>query len=229
MRRRLLVALLWLLGCFACAAHYCPFFRLRDIRVEGARGASSEAVAALLTSAPGVNIFAVDLAAWTARTAALPAVQSARAHVTLGGTAVIRVAEARPVCLVDTRPVAGVAADGTILPLDRHPAEGTVPLVTGIGGEPHYYRRARQARLLTALQFYRRWQSLADHRERLAEIHVNPALEVGVYLWPDQRFVTLGRGDWSDKLKDLWPVVRRLPPGANPLDLRFSGQVVERL
>jgi hypothetical protein len=116
-----------------------------------------------------------------------------------------------------------------LLPLAGHPAIGGIPLVTGIGGKPVYYVRSRNPRLLTALQFFDRWELCIDkHKDRLAEIHVSEDSEVGIYLWPERRYITVGRGAWNDRLDDLWTLVKRLPATDRPLDFRFSGTVVER-
>ena len=228
MRFKLIAGLFWLFGLFAVTCHFFPVFQLKTTRVEGYAG-SSEEIVALLGTAPGENLIRIDLGAWAARIAALPGVARARTRVTLHGAAVATVEREEPVCLIDTEPVAGVAKDGTILPLAKHAPERGIPLITGIGGAPTYYVRSRHPKLLTALQFFERWDRHIDkHQDRLSEIHVTADSEVGIYLWPERRYITVGRGNWNDRLEDLWTLVKRLPATDHPLDLRFSGTVVER-
>jgi hypothetical protein len=228
MKRRIVTGFFWLLGLFAAVSFHFPLFKFQSIRVDGAAH-DEAAIAALLDASAGDNLLRVDLGGWADRIAELPAVASVRAYVRLPDVAVASVELKAPVALVDTRPVAGLSADGMLLPLDIHAADRDLPLITGIGGEPSYYRLTANPRLLTALQFLGRWDRCIDkHQERLAEIHVNQDSEVGIYLWPERRFVTVGRGDWTDRLANLWPVIRRLPASDRPLDIRFSGTVVER-
>lgn len=228
MRLKLVAGLFWLFGLFAVTCHVFPVFKLKSTRVEGYAGPREEIVA-LLDAAAGDNLVRIDLGGWATRIAALPGVARARTRITLRGVAVATIEREKPVCLVDTEPVAGVAGDGTILPLAMHAPERGIPLITGIGGAPTYYVRSRHPKLLTALQFFERWARQIDTQEdRLTEIHVSDDAEVGIYLWPERRYVTVGRGNWNDRLGDLWTLVKRLPASDRPLDLRFSGTVVER-
>jgi hypothetical protein len=227
-RFKLIAGFFWLFGLFALTCNLFPVFRLKTIEVEGHAGPRAE-IERLLEESVGDNLLRLDLGGWAARIATLPGVARARTYVTLDGRAVAEIERERPVCLVDTDPVCGAAKDGMLLPLAGHPAIGGIPLVTGIGGKPVYYVRSRNPRLLTALQFFDRWELCIDkHKDRLAEIHVSEDSEVGIYLWPERRYITVGRGAWNDRLDDLWTLVKRLPATDRPLDFRFSGTVVER-
>jgi hypothetical protein len=226
--RRLVILGLWLFGLFAAVAYYVPLFRLQRVLVEGQAAGQEEQITALLGAETGANLMRLDLAQWAERIAALPAIESARTYVTLAGSAVASVEATRPVCLVDTRPVAGVSAEGLILPLQAHRPAGRVPLITGVGGTPEDYSRSQNARLRCALAFLALWQELAPGwAPDLAEIQVTPDQEVKIYLWPDRLVVNLGRGEWNDRLATLWPVLKRLPVSHRTLDLRFAGRVVE--
>lgn len=227
MRFKLIAGAFWLFGLFAVTCHFFPVFKFRAARVEGYAGPSSDIVA-LLAAKPGDNLMKLDLEGWAARIAALPGVAQARTRITLGGEAVALIDRERPVCLVDTDPVAGATRDGTLLPLAAHPAGHDLPLITGIGGAPTYYVRSRHPRLLTALEFFARWSDRIDkHHDRLAEIHVTDNSEVGIFLWPERRYITVGRGAWNDRLDVLWTLVKRLPVSDRPIDIRFPGTVVE--
>jgi cell division septal protein FtsQ len=227
-KRRFIIGIFWLFGLFAVASFHFPVFRFHRVQVNGAGGDAAQ-VAALLDASDGDNLIRLDLGGWAERIAALPAVASVRTYLKLGGVAIASVEQKEPVALVDTDPVSGLSADGMLLPLKVHLASRDLPMVTGVGGEPSYYRVTANPRLLTALAFLGRWNRIIEkQRDRLAEIHVNQDSEVGIYIWPERRFITVGRGDWEDRLADLWPVIRRLPPSDRPLDLRFSGSVVER-
>jgi len=229
MKLRLTVGLLWLAGVFAVVCYYYPVFKLREVVVAGNSAVPTETVASLLDAAAGDNLLRVDLAGWVDRVVQEPAVARARAYVTLTGKAVVRVEEVSPDFLIDTSPIAGLTRDGEILPLDRHPAAKTVPLISGIGGAPAYYTVADDSRIRTALHFYTRWEEICEaYANQLAEIHVSPEAEISIYLWPKRRYITIGRGNWDQKLTHLWTLLRRLPPGVEPLDMRFARQVLER-
>jgi hypothetical protein len=230
MTRRLVILSLWLFGLFAVVAYYVPLFRLQRVAVHGDAAGHTEEITALLAAEPGANVLRLDLAGWAKRITDLPAIQSARTYVTLTGSAVASVEAALPVCLVDTRPVSGVTADGVFLPLTRHRPVVPVSLVTGVGGVPEYYTRSQHDRLRCALAFRERWRALAPpDAPDLAEIEVTADHEVRIYLWPNRLLVNLGRGEWNDRLATLWPVLKRLPVSHRTLDLRFAGRVVESL
>lgn len=229
MKLRLTVLAIWLAGIFAAVCLNYPVFKLREVVVQGNHAESTEKIASLLDAAAGENIFAVDLHSWVSRIVASPAVERARAYVTLTGKAVVKVEETAPQFLLDTRPISGLSANREVLPLRQHPIVDRVPLISGVGGEPDYYSVSDDPRVLTAMRFYTRWlEYCGDYNDRLAEIHVTPDFEIGVYLWPDRRYVTLGRGNWDDKLVNLWRLLKRLPRGVAPLDMRFARQVIER-
>ena len=229
MIRRTLATTLWCAGLFAVICHYYPVFKLREILVQGNSAVPADSLARLLGAAPGDNLMQLDLNSWVERAARMPAIARAHAHASLYGQATLTVEEVRPDFLIDTQPVSGMTDNGVILPLDRHPPAGTLPLVTGIGGVPGYYRVSFDEKLRTARRFYERWNTLCgEYNDRLSEIHVTDDLEVGVYLWPERRYVMIGRGDWDLRLGDLWRIMKRLPPGEYPLDVRFAGQVLEK-
>ena len=229
MKKRLVILGLWLFGAFALVCHYAPILKLRDVRVVGAPSAQTAAIYKLLDAHPGDNLMRVDLGAWAERIAALPGIAGARAYVTPGGTAVARVTPDEVACLVDTDPVAGAGYDGLIVPLCDHEAVRDVPLVRGIGGEPAYYRRNGRDELISALAFCALWRRHAGPlKSRLSEVRVTADGEIEIYLWPDARYIKLGRGDWQKTITGLAAVLARLPDGNGNLDLRFAGQVIER-
>lgn len=230
MKRRVMVGCLWLFGLFSVAAYYVPILTLEGVRVEGEAAHLEAKIESLLNSETGTNLLHVDLGLWADQIVKLPAIRSARTYVTLSGEAVARVSAALPVCLVDTRPVAGVSASGILLPLRSHPVNSAIPIITGIGGRPDYYAATVGSPLLCALEFLSRWhESANDESYQLAEIHIGPASEVGVYLWPNRLYVQFGRGDWNRQIAMLGPVLKRLPLSRQSLDMRFAGQVIEAL
>lgn len=230
MMRRMLVGGLWLFGLFSVLAYYTPIFTLERIRVEGPAAHLEDEIATLLESEIGSNLLHVDLGRWADQIVLLPAIYSARTHITLAGEAVARVQAILPVCLIDTQPVAGVSASGIMLPLRDHPMSSSIPLITGIGGRPDYYARSAGRPLLGALEFLSRWKTHQDEDSyQLAEIHIGAASEVGVYLWPNRLYVQFGRGDWNTQIEMLGPVLKRLPLSEKSLDMRFAGQVIEVL
>ena len=229
MIRRTLASTLWCAGLFAVVCHYYPVFKLREILVQGNSAVPADSLARLLDAAPGDNLIQLDLNSWVERAARMPAIAKAHAQTSLSGRATLTVEEVRPDFLVDTQPVCGMTDNGMILPLDRHATTATLPLVTGVGGAPIYYHVSFDEKLRTARRFYERWNTLCcEHNRQLSEIHITDDLEVGVYLWPERRYVMIGRGDWDVRLTELWKIMERLPPGEYPLDVRFAGQVVER-
>jgi hypothetical protein len=229
MKSRLLLLSVWLLGVFAALCHYVTVFSLEQVEVRQA-GGYADTIATLLEAESGDNLLTLDLEAWARRAARLPAVAGVRAHVTLSGRAVADVDLAPPLGLVDTEPVAGVTASGMLVPLVEHVPTSRLPLITGVGGTPTYYRASPDDRLHTGLAFIRAWN--AQHRvlaERLAEVRVDATREVTIMLWPERRYIRMGRGDWPRALRQLYPVLSRLPAAGGELDMRFTGQVVEHI
>jgi len=228
-RIRVLLGAVWLVGLFALACHHAPVFRLNEVCVQGA-GSQTDTVTTLLAEGEGTNLLQIDLERWADRVAALPAVARVRTHVTCGGRAVADVVLEVPVCLVDTRPVAGVTANGAQLPLAEHVPTSRLPLITGIGGEAEYYAVSDDPKLRTALAFVRDWCEFAGpFAARLTEVHINQALEVSILLWPERLYIRMGRGDWQQALSRLWAVLARLPVCGDELDMRFKDQVIDHI
>lgn len=228
MIRRISLLLILTLGAFTCACHYLPILVLTRVEVSGALPGQGERLAALLEAKAGDNLLDLDLEGWSKRIAAEAGVSRVRVNVNWGGVAHASVELSHPVLLLDTKPVCGLNEQFVMLPLLYHAADSTLPLVSGIGGEPKYYQTAWSSKIRTAAAFLRVWREhLSEPAPQLSEIHVTPDGEVEAYLWPDRILVRLGRGNWEQPLNTLMPILSHLAPSERTLDLRFQGQVVE--
>jgi hypothetical protein len=228
MIRRVALFLLLTVGAFACVCHYLPIFVLSRVDVQGALPGQKEKYAALLGAEPGANLLDLDLKGWSERILAEAGVARVHVNVSLGGVARAAVELKRPVFLLDTRPVCGLSDRCEMLPLLYHPPDSTLPLISGIGGEPKYYEKHWSSHVRTAMAFHDAWREhLGEGGPRLSEIHVTPDGEVDAYLWPDRLLVRLGRGNWQQPMNNLKPILSHLGATERTLDLRFEGQVVE--
>lgn len=228
MIRRIALLSLLTLGAFACACHYLPIFVLTRVEVSGALPGQGERLAALLEAHPGDNLLDIDLKGWSERILADAGVLRVHVKVDWGGVAKASVELKRPVLLLDTQPVCGLTDQFVMLPLLYHAPDSTLPLVSGVGGEPNYYHTAWSSKIRTAAAFLRVWREhLGDPVPQLSEIHVTHEGEVEAYLWPDRILVRLGRGNWEQPLHTLKPILSHLGASERTLDLRFEGQVVE--
>ena len=228
MIRRVALFLLFTLGAFTCACHYLPIFVLSRVEVSGALPGQGERLAALLEARPGANLLDLDLKGWADRILADQGVDRVQVKVDWGGVARASVELKHPELLVDTQPVCGLTDRFVMLPLLYHQPDSTLPLVSGVGGEPDYYRTNWSSKVRAAAAFVREWrEQLGDQAPQLSEIHVTAEGEIDAYLWPDRLLIRLGRGGWQKPLHTLKPILAHLGASERTLDLRFVGQVVE--
>ena len=230
MIRRTVFLLILAVGAFACACHYFPVFVLHKVQVEGALPGQSQKYADLLSADPGANLLSLDLASWSKRIQADPAVSRVHVRTSLSGTVEAQIELEKPVFLLDTRPVCGLSDEGVMLPLLYHAPDNRLVLISGVGGESKYYQRAWSRKIRTAKAFERAWtRQFGLDAPLLSEIHVTPDDEVDAYLWPDRLLIRMGRGSWQEPMKTLKPILNHLAASERILDLRFEGQVVETI
>lgn len=228
MIRKIALLLLLTVGAFTCACHYLPIFVLSRVEVSGALPGQGERLAALLEARPGDNLLDLDLKAWAQRIQSDLGVERVHVKVDWGGVARASVELKKPLLLLDTKPVCGLSDRFVMLPLLYHQPDSTLPLVSGVGGEPNYYQTNWSSKVRAAAEFLTAWhEHLGDQAPQLSEIHVTPEGEIDAYLWPDRLQVRLGRGNWQKPLNILKPILAHLGASERTLDMRFEGQVVE--
>ena len=192
------------------------FFRVRRVRIEGARYTAPRDILRQLHVDTTVSVW-TDLGPLEARVAELPEVREAVIRRKLPGTLVVTVAERVPVALVPTpQGLKPYDASGLPLPIDPSRKPVDAPILAH--------------RDTTALRL------LADLRQRAPELYqrLSDVRRVGdefdftfaTFLVRAMTNVTVRR------LEDVEPVERDLAARrlqASELDLRFRDQVIARL
>ena len=209
-------------------ARRTPLLATRAVEVTGTRRLDEATVRAAAAIEPGVNLFAIDVAATEARIAELPGVR--RAHVVrhLPGRVTIILEEREPYALVNAGGLQWVDADGYLVAADARPGAIGLPILTGIGtpaagtAPPSDGLRAGLA-VLHALQ-----RTSARLAARVSEVDLSRAHGPVLYLVEGVE-VRLGTDGWPDRLARLDGVLGDLDARGErvaSIDLRFRDQVV---
>jgi cell division protein FtsQ len=209
-------------------ARRTPLLATRTVEVTGARRLDEATVRAAAAIEPGVNLFAIDVAAAEARVADLPGVR--RAHVVrhLLGRVTIILEEREPYALVNAGGLHWVDADGYLVAAAARPGAIGLPILTGIGAPaagtvpPSDGLRAGLA-VLHVLQ-----RTSARLATRVSEVDLSRAHGPVLYL-VDGIEVRLGTDGWGDRLARLDGVLGDLDARGErvaSIDLRFRDQVV---
>jgi cell division protein FtsQ len=209
-------------------AQRTPLLATRTVEVAGARRLDEATVRAAAAIEPGMNLFAVDVAAIEARVASLPGVR--RAHVVrhLTGRVTVLLEEREPYALVNAGGLYWIDAEGYLVTTDARPGATGLPILTGIGAPvpgaaaPSESLRAGLA-LLHVLQ-----RTSGRLAARVSEVDLARAHGPVLYL-VDGIEVRLGSDAWSDRLARLDGVLGELDARGErvaSIDLRFRDQVV---
>jgi cell division protein FtsQ len=195
---------------------HMAFFRVRRVRIEGARYTAPRDILRQLHVDTTVSVW-TDLGPLEARVAKLPEVRAAVIRRKLPGTLVVTVTERVPVAVVPTpQGLRPYDASGLPLPIDPSRKPVDVPILA--------------RRDTTALRL------LAELRERAPELYqrVSDVRRVGHEF--DLTFATFLVRAMTDvtvrRLEDVEPVERDLAARrlqVSELDLRFRDQVIARL
>ena len=205
-----------------------PLLATRVVEVTGARRLDEATVRAAAAIEPGMNLFAVDVAAAESRVARLPGVR--RAHVVrhLPGRVTVLLEEREPYALVNAGGLHWVDAEGYLVATDARPGATGLPILTGVGAPvpgttaPSEGLRAGLA-LLHVLQ-----RTSGRLAARVSEVDLSHSHGPVLYL-VDGIEVRLGSDAWSERLARLDGVLGELDARGErvvSIDLRFRDQVV---
>ena len=209
-------------------ARRTPLLATRAVEVTGTRRLDEATVRAAAAIEPGVNLFAIDVAAAEARVAELPGVR--RAHVVrhLPGRVTILLEEREPYALVNAGGLEWVDADGYLVAADARPGAIGLPILTASStpaagtASPSDGLRAGLA-VLHALQ-----RTSARLAAQVSEVDLSRAHGPVLYLVEGWRCASAPTA-WPDRLARLDGVLGDLDARGErvaSIDLRFRDQVV---
>ncbi|MGB7062994.1 MAG: FtsQ-type POTRA domain-containing protein [Candidatus Zixiibacteriota bacterium] len=232
-------------GAYIYACH-SSHFHVSEIKIRGNNRVSAEEITEKLKACPDENIFRLDLDQVENKLKEDIRLKEVRVERRLPGCILVEVEEKTPVLWVSlpVRPTDsdhggfyGLSIDQEIIPLNQKDLTDDLPIVSGVQinkGEPgsnpmpEPYHRWPNPKVERALEFYRCVTRIDPASpELLAELNVDDALNVTLYLLPGTR-VMMGHGDFEQK----WRRARTVLSGEERagelarLDLRFDDQVV---
>jgi len=207
------------------------WFVIRQVAVLGTTSVSAETVVAASGLREGDRLLGIPPQRIAARVASLPAVETARVTLELGGRATIRVVERRPFAAVRFRG-RYYLVDPAGFVIAVRPTPGPLPVVEAEGLHPAWARegdRLPDPRLRPALAALFALPAdvvtpgIVVRTDRTGELALVTADGITVRLGSPK-----GLRERAARLAPLLDAVRTRGPAAGSLDLRFAGNVVLR-
>jgi cell division protein FtsQ len=233
-RVTVMLAVASLLAGAAFAANWAlhsPRFSVASVDVSGYSRLSREDVVTATGIAPGVNLFAINPRAVTARLEAVPLIRHAQIIRRLPNLVSVIVEERRPFTVVHAGRLHWIDEEGVDLGVEPRAVALAAPVLSGLdpedlAGEGHPRVSERAALGIALVRLLLRAQS--SLLGQISEIDLSRP-EGPVLYTVDGVEVRLGREDWEARLGRLQGVLAQLGTAgerAASIDLRFRDQVV---
>jgi len=223
-----LILALTLIGVVVFLTNF-PGFQLKMIQVEGNQKVSYSDILHLCSFKLGDNLFRIDTGKFKKQTLCEPRIEYVYVKRKLPCRIVLRVKEKKPCLAINLDHVYGLTHNGEIIPMDENL---NLPVISGIEvGKTKLYHKLENERVSLALSLRNLLIAVdKDMLDLISEIDLKQKSDVNLYLVPNGTRISLGWGDFENKLARLSLVLKeeKALDGIDYIDLRFKNQAVVR-
>lgn len=207
-------------------------FRVKKIRVEGARYLTEEDARQVLDLTPQSSVWD-DLDAWETRLRHHPLVKDVKIHRRFPGTLVLDVDERTPVALFPDPVLEPVDENGRILPIDPAVSRLDLPVMASAGTDGSGSLTSVQRSLL-AREISQLAQGDPEFLARISDISLDGRGDIAATIWEPPLVIRFRPGLTSRRIQEGLrvfsdAVARFDGKKVLELDLRYEDQVVVRL
>ena len=191
-----------------------PYFRVREVEVEGGRRIPKEILLSLTVMEGMPNLFSVKLKDVVKRLESYPWIEQVRVRKVFPHKIVIQVEERKPMAIIQLEELYYVDTQGEIFTPVGDRDEYNYPYVTGLSRRVLERDPVEAKRLITkALELLRMVsQKKVPPLEEISEIHMEKAFGIHCFTKSEGVEVKMGWEDFEEKLKRLpliWSDLRR--------------------
>jgi len=233
---------LLLVSCFLFIGHWVyvhllgdPFFRVKEVEVEGYQKISREALLSLITIEGMPNLFTVRLRDVAKRLESHPWIDQVKVRKVFPNKIMIQVEERKPIAILQLEELYYIDQKGVIFSAVGDRDEYNYPYLTGLTREVLENDSAEANRLITkALELLR----IADKEkvsplEEISEVHMEKSFGVQCFTQIEGLEVRMGWDHFGEKLKRLsliWSDLQKRGWSATSIDCSdLTRMVVKRI
>jgi cell division protein FtsQ len=182
-----------------------PFFRVREVEIEGYRKISKETLVSLLNMDGMPNLFTLGLKRVTRRLESHPWIEAVTVSKVFPNKILIRVEERQPIAILQLEELYYIDTKGVIFSPVGEGGEYNYPFLTGLTRDVLEKEREEANRLITkALELLR----AADEErvpplEEISEVHMEKTFGVQCFTQTDGLEVRMGWDHFGEKLRRL--------------------------
>jgi len=200
-----------------------PFFRVREVEVEGYRKISRDTLLSLITIEGMPNLFTVRLREIAKRVESHPWIDHVKVRKIFPNKILIQVEERKPIAILQLEELYYIDRQGVIFSRAGDRDEYNYPFVTGLTRDVLEKDPAEATRLITkALELLRAAdREKASPLEEISEIHMEKAFGVECFTQTEGLEVIMGWDHFGEKLKRLsliWSDLRKRGWSASSID-----------
>jgi cell division protein FtsQ len=191
-----------------------PFFRVREVEVEGNRKITKEALLSLTMMEGMPNLFSVNLEEVVKRIESHPWIESVRVRKVFPNKILIQIEERQPMAIIQLEELYYIDAEGEIFSPVGDKDEYNYPYITGLTRSILEKDPTEATRLITkALELLK----IVDREkipplEEISEIHLEKVFGIHCFTKSEGVEVKMGWEDFGEKLKRLsliWSDLRK--------------------
>jgi cell division protein FtsQ len=200
-----------------------PYFRVREVEVEGGRKITKETLLALTVMEGMPNLFSVKLKEVVKRLESHPWIEQVRVRKVFPNKIVIQIEERKPMAIIQLEELYYIDTKGEIFSPVGERDEYNYPYLTGLTRRVLEKDPAAAKRLITkALELLKIvGQEKLPPLEEISEIHMEKAFGIHCFTKAEGVEVKMGWEDFGEKLKRLsliWSDLRKREFSAVSID-----------
>jgi cell division protein FtsQ len=200
-----------------------PYFRVREVEVEGGRKITKESLLALTVMEGMPNLFSVKLKEVVKRLESHPWIEQVRVRKVFPNKIVIQIEERKPMAIIQLEELYYIDTKGEIFSPVGERDEYNYPYLTGLTRRVLEKDPAAAKRLITkALELLKIvGQEKLPPLEEISEIHMEKAFGIHCFTKAEGVEVKMGWEDFGEKLKRLsliWSDLRKREFSAVSID-----------
>lgn len=212
-----------------------PFFRVREVEVEGNRKIPRETLLSLITIEGMPNLFTVRLREIAERVESHPWIDHVKVRKIFPNKILIQVEERKPIAILQLEELYYIDQQGVIFSRAGDRDEYNYPFLTGLTRDVLVKDPAEATRLITkALELLRAAdEEKASPLEEISEVHMEKAFGVQCFTQTEGLEVRMGWDHFGEKLKRLsliWSDLQKRGWSASSIDCSdLERMVVKRM